>query len=254
MRFRGLDPRWLRSALHRGRLGAVSAELWDESYAADYEPYGYAVDERRPAVTVEQRTLPTDWPAGEFDVIVASDVFSYWTPCLVREAVRRCEDSLAPARRRAPRLQLAAVHAHTRAVGRRRPPDRPAYDDARARPERPARRASTRLLRQDAASRASLTSRSASSLCSLRTAVYDTFPISRASRAAWSDSSRSAAFFTLYSPFICLTSSSESDTTSTSGTASSIAFSSPATSPRYSATLFVATPIRSPCAASTVPS
>jgi len=134
----------------------VSAEPWDESYAADYDPYGYAVDERqseryrwqlaalgdghfgrglelacsigvlttlladrcdevlavdvsevaverarrrlatRPAVTVEQRTLPADWPAGEFDLIVASDVFCYWTPGLVREGVRRCEDSLAP--------------------------------------------------------------------------------------------------------------------------------------------------------------
>src|SRR5579862_4993393 len=66
--------------------------------------------------------------------------------------------------------------------------------------------------------------------------------------------SRSASFFTRYSPVICFTNSSESETTSTSASASSTAFSRPAMSARYSATLFVATPIRSPCAASTVPS
>ena len=45
-----------------------------------------------------------------------------------------------------------------------------------------------------------------------------------------SESSRSASFFTRYSPRICLTRSSESETTSTSGTDSSTAFSSPAIS------------------------
>ena len=59
-------------------------------------------------------------------------------------------------------------------------------------------------------------------------------------------SPRSASFFTRYSPRICLTSSSESETTSSSSTPSSTARRSPSTSARYSATLFVATPIASP--------
>ena len=77
---------------------------------------------------------------------------------------------------------------------------------------------------------------------------------SPASRAASTESSRSASFLTRYSPVICFTSSSESEITSTSSTASSSAFSRPAIRALYSATLFVATPIFSPCAASTVPS
>src|SRR5581483_10310250 len=106
----------------------------------------------------------------------------------------------------------------------------------------------------DHASRASFTSRSASSLCSRVTWRYSTVPILRASPAACKERSRSASFLTRYSPRICFTSNSESETTSTAGTASSSARSRPATSARYSATLFVAMPIRSPCDASTVPS
>src|SRR6516225_5642075 len=105
-----------------------------------------------------------------------------------------------------------------------------------------------------AASSASLTRRSASSLCARRTCVYATSPTSRARRAAFCWSSRSEAFLTRYSPRICFTISSESEITSSRPTPSSAARSSPAISPRYSATLFVATPIVSPCCASTTPS
>ena len=51
---------------------------------------------------------------------------------------------------------------------------------------------------------------------------------------------------TLYSPLTCFATSSESLTTSTSVAPSARARSSPSSRPRYSATLFVASPIRSP--------
>src|SRR5581483_3341866 len=84
-----------------------------------------------------------------------------------------------------------------------------------------------RLANGHAASSASLTSLSASSLCARFTWRYSTRPSCRATRAASSDSPRSASFFTLYSPRICLTISSESETTSRSDTCSSTALRSP---------------------------
>src|SRR4051794_8767196 len=59
-----------------------------------------------------------------------------------------------------------------------------------------------------------------------------------------------SACLTLYSPLTCLAMSSESLTTSTSSAPSARARSSPSSRPRYSATLFVATP-RYSCASST---
>ena len=85
-------------------------------------------------------------------------------------------------------------------------------------------------------------------------AVGDLVEARRPRRIASRQSSRSASFLTLQSPRIWFTSSSESETTSTSSSCSSAAFLSPSTSARYSATLLVATPIVSPCAARTVPS
>src|SRR5581483_5811032 len=59
-------------------------------------------------------------------------------------------------------------------------------------------------------------------------------------RLANGHAASSASFFTLYSPRICLTISSESETTSRSDTCSSTALRSPPMRPLYSATLFVA--------------
>src|SRR5207249_1370814 len=84
-----------------------------------------------------------------------------------------------------------------------------------------------------AASNASLTSLSASSLCARFTWRYSTLTSCRASAAASSESVRSASFFTRYSPRICLTISSESETTSTSVTCRSTALRSPAIKPLY---------------------
>src|SRR5215217_1406030 len=58
---------------------------------------------------------------------------------------------------------------------------------------------------------------------------------------------------TLYSPVTCLAISSESLTTSTSVAPSAFARSSPSSRPRYSATLLVAVPIRTPASSSTSP-
>src|SRR5205814_10310162 len=78
---------------------------------------------------------------------------------------------------------------------------------------------------------------------------------SRSARSSASSfSARNASFLTLYSPVIWRTISSESETTSSSSTPRSTALRRPSIRPRYSATLFVATPIVSPRASRTVPS
>jgi SAM-dependent methyltransferase len=42
------------------------------------------------------RNLPADVPAGQFDLIVASDVLYYWTKADVRAAVQWFEKALTP--------------------------------------------------------------------------------------------------------------------------------------------------------------
>lgn len=49
-----------------------------------------------PGVRCEVRNLPSDLPAGKFDLIVASDVLCYWTRDDIRSAVRWFDESLNP--------------------------------------------------------------------------------------------------------------------------------------------------------------
>lgn len=47
-------------------------------------------------VRFERRTLPFDWPAGTYDLIVCSDVLYLWQPSVLAEGLRRLRESLAP--------------------------------------------------------------------------------------------------------------------------------------------------------------
>ena len=49
----------------------------------------------RPGVTFARRTLPADWPAGSFDLIVLSEVGYYFSAVELTEVLARCRDSLA---------------------------------------------------------------------------------------------------------------------------------------------------------------
>jgi SAM-dependent methyltransferase len=47
-------------------------------------------------VSCERRTLPTEYPDGRFDLVIASDVFYYWTPEDVISTLNAVEQSLTP--------------------------------------------------------------------------------------------------------------------------------------------------------------
>ena len=55
-------------------------------------------------VRVERRTLPTEWPAGPFDLVVCSELLYYWDLETLEAALPAIADSLAPGGR------LVAVH------------------------------------------------------------------------------------------------------------------------------------------------
>ncbi|MDJ0349514.1 PIG-L family deacetylase [Cryobacterium sp. PH29-G1] len=50
----------------------------------------------QPGVTFERRTVPGDWPAGSFDLIVLSEVGYYCSTTDLRRLLERCRASLAP--------------------------------------------------------------------------------------------------------------------------------------------------------------
>jgi SAM-dependent methyltransferase len=55
-------------------------------------------------VRVERRTLPAEWPAGPFDLVVCSELLYYWDRATLEAAVGVMAASLAPGGR------LVAVH------------------------------------------------------------------------------------------------------------------------------------------------
>src|SRR5215218_5946927 len=116
------------------------------------------------------------------------------------------------------------------------------------------RTSGSRSAAQAAASSAALTSASAAAFCARGTVRtrQRSKPASACSASAYSGFR--PACLTLYCPLICLATSSESPTTSTSSAPSARARSSPRSSARYSATLFVVSPIGSPSSSTTPPS
>lgn len=104
-------PRY-RAALELGcSIGVLTAELGtrcDSLLALDVAQSAVREARRRtahlPDVTVEQRSVPTDWPDGRFDLVVLSEVGYYYS----REDLRRLLDLICAALE--PGGTLLAVH------------------------------------------------------------------------------------------------------------------------------------------------
>jgi SAM-dependent methyltransferase len=91
-----------------GVFTAMLADRCDELLAVDIAQS--AVDAARtrlaghPHVRVERRTLPEQWPAGPFELVVCSEVLYYWDRPTLERSLPAIADSLAPGGR------LVAVH------------------------------------------------------------------------------------------------------------------------------------------------
>ena len=91
-----------------GVFTAMLAERCDDLLAVDIaQPAVDAASERLAAhdhVHVERRTLPDEWPAGPFDLVVCSELLYYWDRPTLEAALGVMVESLAPGGR------LIAVH------------------------------------------------------------------------------------------------------------------------------------------------
>jgi SAM-dependent methyltransferase len=100
--------RGLEAGCSIGVLAELLAERCDDLLAVDIAQAAVdAARERLAAyahVRVERRTLPTEWPAGPFDLVVCSELLYYWDRPTLEEALGVIADSLAPGGR------LIAVH------------------------------------------------------------------------------------------------------------------------------------------------
>jgi LmbE family N-acetylglucosaminyl deacetylase/SAM-dependent methyltransferase len=83
-------------------IGVLSRALADRSdtlLATDINERALAVARDRlaglPGVTVERRTLPAEWPAGAFDLVVLSEIGYYCSPADLTVLLERCRQSLA---------------------------------------------------------------------------------------------------------------------------------------------------------------
>ncbi|HEX9065411.1 MAG TPA: class I SAM-dependent methyltransferase [Streptosporangiaceae bacterium] len=84
-------------------IGVLTRQLagrCDQLLACDIAGTAVSAATRRTAgcgnVRVEQRVLPGDWPDGEFDLIVASEVLYYFGGEDLLTAIGRCQNSLRP--------------------------------------------------------------------------------------------------------------------------------------------------------------
>lgn len=103
-------PRYRRAfepGCSNGALTVLLAERCDSLLATDISAGALAAAARRglpPHVLLEQRALPSEWPAGHFDVIVLSEVGYYLDRPDLEQLVARTGDSLEPGG------HLVAVH------------------------------------------------------------------------------------------------------------------------------------------------
>jgi SAM-dependent methyltransferase len=100
--------RGLEAGCSIGVLAARLAERCDELLAVDIAQSAVDAARERLAgldhVRVERRTLPGEWPAGPFDLVVCSEVLYYWDRATLDDALGVITASLAPGGR------LVAVH------------------------------------------------------------------------------------------------------------------------------------------------
>jgi SAM-dependent methyltransferase len=105
------DRRYVRAFEPGCSIGVFTAQLaerCDALLAVDIaQPAVDAARERLATqhhVRVERRTLPEEWPAGPFDLVVCSELLYYWDRPTLQAALPTIAGSLAPGGR------LIAVH------------------------------------------------------------------------------------------------------------------------------------------------
>ncbi len=100
---RGYEP-----ACSIGVLSELLAARCDQLLCADLVPAAVAAARSRlaqhPHVTVEQQSIPADWPAGPFDLVVLSEVLYYLTETDLTQTLARVRETLEPGG------DLVAVH------------------------------------------------------------------------------------------------------------------------------------------------
>jgi SAM-dependent methyltransferase len=100
--------RGLEAGCSIGVLAARLAERCDELLAVDIAQSAVDAARERLAgldhVRVERRTLPGEWPAGPFDLVVCSELLYYWDRATLEDALGPIIGSLEPGGR------LVAVH------------------------------------------------------------------------------------------------------------------------------------------------
>ena len=91
-----------------GVFTAMLADRCDELLAVDIAQSAVEATRRRlgsrARVQVERRTLPEQWPAGPFDLVVCSEILYYWDRPTLEASLPAIAGSLAPGGR------LVAVH------------------------------------------------------------------------------------------------------------------------------------------------
>ena len=109
------DRRYARALEAGCSIGVLAERLarhCDELLAVDIAQAAVQAARERLAaydhVRVERRTLPSEWPAGPFDLVVCSELLYYWDHATLEEALPVMADSLAPGGR------LIAVHYRPR--------------------------------------------------------------------------------------------------------------------------------------------
>ncbi|WP_194790789.1 class I SAM-dependent methyltransferase [Pseudomonas sp. UFMG81] len=87
-------------ACANGELSALLAERCSELLCQDIDPTAVALARQRLAgvrhARVEQARLPSDWPGGQFDLVVLSEVGYYLGPTDWLQVIERAVASLAP--------------------------------------------------------------------------------------------------------------------------------------------------------------
>ncbi|KQW53786.1 hypothetical protein ASC77_05930 [Nocardioides sp. Root1257] len=97
---RPIYGRTLEIGCSTGALAADLAERSRDLLAVDASPAAVAAATQRlgarPGVAVERRDLPGDWPPGEFDLVVLSEVGYFLSPADLDDLVARIDDALGP--------------------------------------------------------------------------------------------------------------------------------------------------------------
>jgi len=111
---------------------AASAPETSPYEAAKYDATIAALERvRNPHVTFERREIPEDYPAGDFDLVIASEVLYYLDPLALEDTIRRFAGTLVTVHWRGPteRYPFTGDEVHHRLTERFGAPAYSAWTD-----------------------------------------------------------------------------------------------------------------------------